>query len=137
MDDGYRIGGWIAKDSIYGANPSGLKGFRRFLRIAIRQPGLLPSWWTAENVEACEEMGKAGGDGRHQLSQILKPDNVRDLYGGNPMASIQLRLFADQVDDGTLVPRDQSGTDLLMGLLLELEHNTISTNQQHIVESCE
>ncbi|KAL9094327.1 MAG: hypothetical protein Q9165_003468 [Trypethelium subeluteriae] len=62
MDDQYVWTGDVDEDSIYSGECDGQAGFKRFLKKAERRAGLLPSWWTPEKSEACQEMGRTGGD---------------------------------------------------------------------------
>jgi len=81
-------------DNIYGAAPDGRDGFLDFLHLAHRQ-GLLPEWFSNESEDACLAMGLSDNYWS-SLAGCAKPEELNKHYG-DPLMSMQLRLFVDQV----------------------------------------
>ncbi|KAJ9652709.1 hypothetical protein H2201_009203 [Coniosporium apollinis] len=94
MEDNYNLEGDADVDSIYGGAPDGRQGFRRFLRLAERRRGLLPSWWSPEKAAECEAVGMNGG--WSSLSSAIEKSDVIEHYS-NPNMPMQLRMFGEQV----------------------------------------
>ena len=58
VDDMYTLEGDVDDDSIYAGRADSLQGFRRFMRKITRSnKALLPSWWTPEKQQECEDFG--------------------------------------------------------------------------------
>ena len=94
MEDNYNLEGDADTDSIYGGAANGQRGFRQFLRLAEKRPGLLPSWWSPAKAAACEDLGMRNG--WSSLSRRIDKSGVGEHYG-NPNMPMQLRMFAEQV----------------------------------------
>jgi splicing suppressor protein 51 len=94
VEDDYKLEGDADADSIYGGASDGRQGFRRFLRLAEKRRGLLPSWWSPEKAAECEAVGiKAGWS---SLSSAIEKSDVTAHYG-SPTMPMQLRMLGEQV----------------------------------------
>lgn len=97
MEDNYNLEGDADMDSIYGGAPDGRQGFQRFLRLAQKKSGLLPSWWTRDKVAECVAVGMMRrNNGWSDLSRAIEKSDVVEHYG-NPLMPMQLRMFGEQV----------------------------------------
>lgn len=94
MEDNYKLEGNVDADCVYNGAPDGQQGFRRFLRLAEKRPGLLPSWWSQEKAAACVTVGRNGG--WSSLSSMVEKGDVIEHYG-DPNMPMQLRMFGEQV----------------------------------------
>jgi splicing suppressor protein 51 len=94
VEDDYNLEGGAEDDSIYGGAHDGRHGFRRFLRLAERRSGLLPSWWSQEKAAECEAVGM--NDGWSSLANAIEKSDVIEHYGTSNMP-MQLRMFGEQV----------------------------------------
>lgn len=96
MEDNYKIEGNADEDSIYGGASDGVVGFRRYLQRVSSKAGLLPSWWTVENVDLCEKLGKAGGEDWYDLGTCIEKSDIIEHYG-DPQFPMQLRMFGEAI----------------------------------------
>ncbi|KAM5347036.1 hypothetical protein ACJ41O_010041 [Fusarium nematophilum] len=95
VEDSYVHDGDVDEDSLYAGAPDGLAGFRRFLREVAAHPRLLPSWWTAEKQQECEEVGMKAGEWSDLRCAVEKQDII-DHYGDSRFP-MQLRMFNEAV----------------------------------------
>ena len=93
-EDNYMYGD-IDEGSLYSGRPSGYDGFCDFLDLAASRPGLLPSWWTPEKRQECEQFGM-NGSGWGDLRCAVEKSDIVEHYG-EPRFPMQLRMFAEQV----------------------------------------
>lgn len=121
MEDNYMFGD-PDEDSLHAGAPSGLPGFRRFLRKAESRAGLLPSWWSAEKKAVCVAYGNQ--DGWSDLTTTVEKSDIVEHYG-HPLAPMQLRMFGEQVI-GT-GPGGQKG-DAMMQMQMLAESGEVSSS---------
>ena len=93
-EDDYNLEGIAPADSIYGGAQDGQQGFRRFLRLAQGNEGLLPPWWSQENSAECEAVGTNAG--WSSLASEIQKSDIMEHYG-NPKMPMQLRILGEQV----------------------------------------
>ncbi|KAI1114217.1 putative MYND domain protein [Nemania sp. NC0429] len=93
VEDEYTFEGNIATDSLYGGQPSGILGFRKFLRKAASRDGLLPPWWNAEKKKACEALGMDQEQWQDLRCAVEKSDIIE--HYGDPRFPMQLRMLAE------------------------------------------
>lgn len=93
VEDEYSFEGEADIDSLYGGAPSGILGFRKFLRRAASRAGLLPPWWNAEKKKACENFGMKQG-GWSDLRCAVEKSDIVEHYG-DPRFPMQLRMLAE------------------------------------------
>lgn len=108
VDDSYKFDGEIDDDSLYGGATNGLKGFRRFLRLAGARSGILPPWWNAEKQRECEELGMDASQFQNLYHAVEKSDIIE--HYGDSLFPMQLRMFAEAIygrgpggQDGTMM----------------------------------
>lgn len=95
VEDNYKLEGEIDDDSLYAGAPNGLKGFKRFLRLAASRPGLLPPWWNAEKQLECERFGMDSSQFQDLRCAVEKSDIIE--HYGDPRFPMQLRMLAEAV----------------------------------------
>ncbi|KAK4103156.1 putative MYND domain protein [Parathielavia hyrcaniae] len=95
VEDDYSMDGDADEDSLYGGAPSGLNGFRRFLRLAGSRPVLLPPWWEAEKQGECERLGMDSLQFQDLRCAVEKSDIIE--HYGDPRFPMQLRMLAEAV----------------------------------------
>jgi mitochondrial splicing suppressor protein 51 len=117
MEDNYMLEGDVGDDGIYAGHPNGLPGFKRFLRLAVSRPGLLPTWWNKEKEEECKAFGMRGGEWSDLRCSIEKRDII-EHYGDNVMP-MQLRMFGESVYGRG--PGGQNGTAMRQ-MMMSTEH---------------
>lgn len=78
MEDNYNFEGDCDMDSIYGGCADSLGGFRRFLRLAEKARGVLPSWWNKEKAIECENVGMRGG--WSSLASAVEKSDIVEHY---------------------------------------------------------
>jgi splicing suppressor protein 51 len=122
MEDNYTMEGDVDADSLYGGAPSGLPGFRRFLRLAGSRPGLLPPWWNAESQRECERFGMDETQFQDLRCAVEKSDIIE--HYGDARFPMQLRMFAEAVYRRG--PGGQSGA-AMRGLMVAMEQGTVPT----------
>ena len=113
-----RQGGEVHPDSIYGGSADGRRGFGRFLRLAEKRAGLLPSWWSQDKVAECTDFGLTGG-----WSSLVAALNERDVieHYGSAVMPAQLRIFGKQVYQIRL--KIQTGPCMLGFLMVMEDHD--------------
>ncbi|KAH6892426.1 hypothetical protein B0T10DRAFT_294595 [Thelonectria olida] len=131
-EDDYNMEGNADADGLYGGNPDGLPGFRRFLNAAERRPGLLPDWWNAEKRKACEGLGLDEKCWQNLKCAIEKSDVIE--HYGDPQFPMQLRMFAETALQRG--PGGQNGTSMRK-LMVSMEQGTAAgdspfTNVMHM-----
>ena len=107
MEDDYKAGD-VDDSSIYGGAADGRSGFRQFLRLAEKQPALLPSWWSREKATECIAFGLSGG--WSALDCAVEKSDIMEQYG-SPVMPMQLRMFGEQVYK--IGPWGQSGASMM------------------------
>ncbi|KAF5602575.1 MYND domain protein [Fusarium subglutinans] len=95
MDDMYNLEGQADGDSLYGGASNGLRGFQRFLRQASIRRGLLPSWWSPEKQQECEQLGMDSSQWQNLTKKTSKQEII-DYYG-DPRFPMQLRMVGEAV----------------------------------------
>lgn len=108
VEDNYNLEGDIDADSLRGGEPNGLKGFRRFMRLAGSRPGLLPPWWTAEKQRECEHFGMDSSNFQNLCGAVEKGDIIE--YYRDSRFPMQLRMLAEAVYQRG--PGGQNGTGM-------------------------
>ncbi|KAI1148153.1 putative MYND domain protein [Nemania diffusa] len=93
VEDEYKFEGEAAIDSLYGGASSGIVGFRKFLRRAGSRAGLLPPWWNAEKVKACEKFGMSTEHWQDLRCAVEKSDIIE--HYGDSRFPMQLRMLAE------------------------------------------
>lgn len=94
MEDNYNLEGDCDEDSIYGGQPNGLAGFRRFLRLAERARGVLPPWWNSEKAAECAGLGMR--DGWSSLATAVEKHDIIEHYD-HPRMPMELRILGEQI----------------------------------------
>lgn len=107
MEDNMKAGE-VDTDNVYGASSDGRGGFRRFLRLAEKRAGLLPSWWSLEKAVECTDFGLSRG--WSSLASAVEKSDIMEHYG-NPAMPMQLRMFGEQVYETG--PWGQSGAAMM------------------------
>ncbi|KAK4236140.1 hypothetical protein C8A03DRAFT_45818 [Achaetomium macrosporum] len=106
VEDNYNLDGEVDADSLYGGQPNGLQGFKRFLRLAGSRSGLLPPLWNAEKQRECEAFGMDDSLAQFQdLRCAVEKSDIIAHYGDQRFP-VQLRKFAEAV-----YRRDPGGQD--------------------------
>ncbi|KAF3392447.1 hypothetical protein F1880_008655 [Penicillium rolfsii] len=107
----------INPDFMYGQDGDGGEGgFRRFLqRVESHPGGLLPSWWSPIQAEACVQFGLSD-DGWSDLDRTVKKADIVDHYK-DWMLPMQLRVFGQSIYTGANAMKGNYFKELL-----ELEH---------------
>ena len=113
VEDDYTFTGDVDVDSLYGGRADGRRGLRRFLRLAEKRGGLLPSWWSREKAAECERAGLNGG--WSSLRSAIEKSDVIEHYG-NRLMPMQLRMFGEQVYGS--VPWRQNGDEMRQALMM-------------------
>lgn len=113
--------GEIDTDSLYGGAADGRHPFRRFLRLAEKRTGLLPSWWSREKEAECIAFGLTPG--WSSLAAAVEKGDIIEHYGSSVMP-MQLRMFGEQVYK--IGPWGQSGASM-MQLQMQIENKELST----------
>jgi splicing suppressor protein 51 len=95
--------------------PNGLKGFRRFCRLAGSQPGFLPPWWDEEAQIECEDFGMDTSVFRFQ--DLWCPVEASEImwHYGDERFPMQLRMLAETVYGRS--PGGQDWTDIRTKML--------------------
>ncbi|KAJ4297333.1 hypothetical protein N0V88_004251 [Collariella sp. IMI 366227] len=119
VEDNYTLEGDADIDSIYGGEPNGLKGFRRFLQLASSRPGLLPMWWNAEKQRACEAFGMDASNFQDLRCTVGKSDIIE--HYGDPRFPMQLRMLAEAFYGRG--PGGQDGSPM-RGMMVAMEQRT-------------
>ncbi|RDW93341.1 zinc finger MYND domain-containing protein [Aspergillus mulundensis] len=94
LEDQYVFDGDADVDSIYGGQPDSRDGFHRFLRLAERKRGLLPSWWSPEKAKECLATGLRGG--WSSLANAVEKGDIIEHYGDHQMP-MQMRMLSEQI----------------------------------------
>lgn len=115
--------GNVDVDSPYGGATAdgGTSGFRRFLRMAQRIPGLLPEWWCPAKTTECIQMGCRTRGWNVEATITIRA--IMMYYGDNSMP-MQLRMLGEQIY-GT-GPGGQNGAGV-MQLQLQIESRGFET----------
>ncbi|KAK8862825.1 MYND domain protein [Apiospora arundinis] len=95
VEDNYTLEGDADEDSLYSGAPDGLRGFRRFLRLAKSRQGLLPPWWGPTKQQACERLGMDPSQWQDLRCAVEKSDIIE--HYGDPRFPMQLRMLAEAV----------------------------------------
>ncbi|KAF5019472.1 hypothetical protein F66182_8511 [Fusarium sp. NRRL 66182] len=95
VEDMYKMEGDVEEGTLYSGAPDGLAGFKRFLRKASNQEGLLPSWWTPEKQKACENFGMDSSQWQNLMTATEKQDIIE--HYGDSRFPMQLRMFGEAV----------------------------------------
>ncbi|KAE8551755.1 hypothetical protein TMatcc_001737 [Talaromyces marneffei ATCC 18224] len=115
MEDDYNLEGEADTDSIYGGAAHGGRGFQRFLTLAKRQGGLLPSWWSEEKSSECMQLGMRNG--WSSLASTVEKSDIVEHYG-DPVMPMQMRMFGEQVYERG--PGGQPGASMMkMQMMME------------------
>lgn len=116
VEDNYNLEGEIDADSLYDGQPNGLKGLKRFLRLAASRPGLLPPWWDAEKQRECERFGMDSSNFQDLRCAVEKSDIIE--HYGHPRFPMQLRMFVEALyrrgpggQDGTTMRKLMAATE--------------------------
>lgn len=94
VEDDYVFTGEISYNSLYGGGQP-INDFRRFLNMAEKRRGLLPSWWSVAKRRECEKVA-VDESGWSCLAFAVEKSDIQEHYG-NPMMPMQLRVFAEKV----------------------------------------
>ncbi|KAG0208394.1 hypothetical protein BGX28_000612, partial [Mortierella sp. GBA30] len=108
LEDDYKFEGDADIDSIYGGCANSSVGFMRFLRLAEKRQGLLPSWWSQSKAEECLRQGMGGG--WSSLAVCIEKQDIIEHYEDSLMP-MQLRMLGEQIC--LRGPGGMCGTDML------------------------
>ncbi|KAI0115537.1 hypothetical protein GGR51DRAFT_503334 [Nemania sp. FL0031] len=108
VEDEYTFEGDASVDSIYGGKPSGLSGFRKFLKKAESRNTLLPPWWNDEKKKACENLGMSKEHWQDLHCAVEKSDIIE--HYGDPRFPMQLRMLAEIIIGRGFAGNDGSAT---------------------------
>lgn len=92
MEDEYTFG--ANNFGIYGGD-SPVPVFRKFLNLAEKRQGLLPSWWSKEKREECERLAM-GGDTWADISCAVEKSDIQEHYGDG-MMPMKLRILGEKI----------------------------------------
>lgn len=96
VDDMYTLEGDVDDDNIYAGRADSLQGFRRFLRkITKSKKALLPSWWTSEKQQECEDFGMDEGQWQNLMSGVEKKDIIEHYQ--DHQFPMQLRMLGEAI----------------------------------------
>ncbi|KAK8025262.1 hypothetical protein PG990_003085 [Apiospora arundinis] len=95
VEDNYTIEGDADEDNLYSGAPDGLRGFRRFLRLAKSRQGLLQPWWGPTKQQACGRLGMDPSQWQDLRCAVEKSDIIE--HYGDPRFPMQLRMLAEAV----------------------------------------
>ena len=121
VEDEYVFTGDVHFDSLSGGSADGRRDFRRFLGLAEKRAGLLPSWWSWKKAAECTAFGWSGR--WSSLAAAVEKHDIIEHYG-DPLMPMQLRMFGEQVYKNT--PFMQSGFPM-MQLQMQAEEEGIET----------
>ncbi|KAG7008952.1 hypothetical protein G7Y79_00004g015360 [Physcia stellaris] len=94
QEDCCNFDGQVDKDTIYTGAPDSLAAFRKFLQLTSTRANLLPSWWSSEKQQECEEFGLGGN--WSNLKRKVNKAAIQEHYGEDKMP-MQLRMFGEAV----------------------------------------
>ncbi|CZR63170.1 uncharacterized protein PAC_13067, partial [Phialocephala subalpina] len=72
-----------------------LREFNKFLTLAEKRDGLLPSWWNAEKRKECVRLA-TGGDSWANIRAAVEKSDVTEHYN-NPMMPMMLRVLGEKI----------------------------------------
>ncbi|KAI9374061.1 hypothetical protein BJX61DRAFT_344395 [Aspergillus egyptiacus] len=111
MADQRQFEGSAETNSLFGESADISGSFRRFLRkVTEEKRELLPSWWSPEKAEECEQLAETGVGWSSLYNNAVQKQDIIDHYE-NPLMPMQIRMFAEQIY-GT-GPGGQSGAVIL------------------------
>jgi splicing suppressor protein 51 len=92
IEDEYTYGG--KNLGIYGGDSS-VPAFRKFLTLAKKREGLLPSWWSEEKRKECERLAM-GGDLWADIDCAVEKSDIQEHYN-NPTMPMVLRILGEKI----------------------------------------
>ncbi|KAL6353747.1 hypothetical protein LRP88_12738 [Fusarium phalaenopsidis] len=96
VDDMYTLEGDVDDDNIYAGRADSLQGFRRFMRKITRsKKALLPSWWTPEKQQECEDFGMDEDQWQNLMSGVEKKDIIEHYQ--DHQFPMQLRMLGESI----------------------------------------
>lgn len=75
-----------------GSDP--LPSFKKFLKLAEKQDGLLPTWWNDEKKKECIRLA-TGGDDWADIGAAVEKSDIQERYG--PMMPMMLRVLGEKI----------------------------------------
>jgi mitochondrial splicing suppressor protein 51 len=92
MEDEYIFGG--NNFGIYGDDDP-LPVFRKFLDLAEKRQGLLPTWWNKQKRRECERLA-TGGDPWADISCCVEKSDIQEHYGDGTKP-MMLRILGEKI----------------------------------------
>lgn len=94
QEDDYNLDGDVEEGTVYAGAEDSVPAFKSFMDKISEKPGLLPPWWTQEDVVKCLDVGTKGG--YYSLAAAPKKADFIEHYS-DPQMPMQMRLFGEQI----------------------------------------